>query len=111
MGYRKVKYERSEIGSCESFEGETIEQKMERILDNNEPITDGAPEIFTERRDGVIAAYNIRTDRFEIACDAMNSVAGSIAAKREGIAKKKEEEAKEPIQVDMKKVGGDESGA
>ena len=45
----------------ESYEGETIEQKVERIVNNNEPITDSAPQIFTERKDGVQAAYNVRT--------------------------------------------------
>ncbi len=87
MGYRKVYYHQSMIGSIEKLEGETIEQKMERVLENNEPITDGAPEIFTDRKDGVGAAYNIRTDRWEIACEGMDAVSRSIAAKREHKAK------------------------
>jgi hypothetical protein len=65
-----------------SFEGETIEEKIERVLNNNEPITDGAPIIYTDRRDGVLPAYDIRTDRFEIAIDAMNKVSASQLAKR-----------------------------
>lgn len=88
--YRRVKFAKSRIGSVETFDGETIEQKMERVVNNKEPITDGAPLVFTERKDGVIAAYNIRTDRFEIAADAMDKVAGSIAARREERAKGKE---------------------
>ncbi len=88
MGYRKVNYHRSMIGSIEKLEGETIEQKMERVLENGEPITDGAPEIFTERKDGVGAAYNIRTDRWEIACETMDRVHGSARAKREEKAAK-----------------------
>ncbi len=86
MGYRNVVYDKSRIGSIEVLEGETIEQKMERILDNKEPITDGAPEIFTERKDGVVASYNIRTDRWEIAAEAMDSVSKSIQAKRDNVA-------------------------
>ena len=70
--------------SVETFEGETIEKKIERIVHNKEPITDGAPEIFTERKDGVIAAYNIRTDRWEIAAEAMDKVTGALDAKRDG---------------------------
>lgn len=42
-------------------EGEPIEYKIERVMSNKEPITDGAPAIYTERADGVIAAYNIRS--------------------------------------------------
>lgn len=75
---------KSSLKSVEVFEGEWIEEKIERVVSNKEPITDGAPSIFTERKDGVISAYNIRTDRWEIACEAMDVVAGSIQAKREG---------------------------
>ena len=39
-----------------------------------ELIEDGAPIIYTERRDGVNPAYNIRTDRWEIAQNAMEQV-------------------------------------
>ncbi len=73
----------SKIPGVEKLEGETIEQKMERVIDNGEPITDGAPEIFTEKKDGVNSAYNIRTDRWEIACEAMDKVHGSAQARAE----------------------------
>ena len=66
----------------DSIEGETIEQKVMRITENNEPITDGAPIIFTARKDGVLPAYNVRTDRFEIAIDGMDYVAKSNLARR-----------------------------
>ena len=81
--YKVPKMKRSQIRSVEVVEGETIEKKIERILQNNEPIKDGAPEIFTERKDGVIAAYNIRTDRWEVAADAMDMVSRSIDARRD----------------------------
>ena len=35
---------------------------------------DGAPIIYTERKDGVIPAYNIRTDKWDIALTAMDQV-------------------------------------
>ena len=106
--YRKPVYQSWDIGSCEIFEGETIEQKMERVLNNGEPITDGAPDIFTERKDGVIAAYNIRTDRFEIACEAMDKVSASIAAKRDGIGLSKEADMK--VVDDKSSTGTDGEG-
>ncbi len=81
--YRKVIYVISNIGSVEKVEGETIEMKMERVLDNGEPITDGAPEIYTERSKGVMSAYNIRTDRWEVACEAMDKVSASVIARRD----------------------------
>lgn len=50
------------IESVEIQEGETIETKVARITQNKEPITDSAPIIFTEKKDGVLPAYNIRPD-------------------------------------------------
>ena len=58
----------------DSYEGETIEQKIERITTNKEPIKDGAPLIYTERKNGIEPQYDIRTDRWEIAIDAMDKV-------------------------------------
>ena len=57
------------------------------------PITDGAPIIYTERKEGVIPAYDVRTDRFEIAVEAMGKVVKSNIAKREQAAAKKAAEA------------------
>lgn len=74
------------IQSIETQEGETIETKVARIIQNKEPITDGAPIIFTEKKDGVLPAYNIRTDRFDIALDAMDKI-GRSKAKKENAPK------------------------
>lgn len=83
----------------ESVEGETIEQKIERIISNNEPIKDGAPLIYTERKEGIRASTNIRTDRWEIAIDGTDKIARSYQARREERAKKSAEGNKpaEPI--------------
>lgn len=61
--------------------GESIETKVRRIVENNEPITDGAPIIYTNREDGVLPGYNIRTDRWEIAQETMNAIAQQNIAK------------------------------
>lgn len=66
-----------------TYEGETLENKVRRIVDNKEPITDGAPIIYTMKADGVIKAYNIRTDRWEIAQDAMDTVNKTMIARSE----------------------------
>jgi hypothetical protein len=104
--YGKAKYRKSTLTSVEVVEGEPIEWKIERAMSNNEPITDGAPEIFTERKDGVNAAYNIRTDRWEIATDAMDKVSGSIQAKRDakGKVSKSNEESKTEAKKETKVV-------
>lgn len=63
--------------------GETIEKKMNRILQNKEPIKDGAPLIYTDRSDGILDETNIRTDRFENLIDATTKMTGSHLAARE----------------------------
>lgn len=80
--YRQNKHQRTSIEINESIIGETIEQKIDRIVNNKEPITDGAPLIYTERKDGVMAGYNPRTDRFEVAVEAMDKISKDATAKR-----------------------------
>ena len=67
----------------DSYEGETIEDKVRRIVENNEPITDVVENIYTDRKDGVLPAYNIGTDRFEVTIGAMDIVNKTTTAKRE----------------------------
>jgi hypothetical protein len=69
-----------------SVEGERIETKIRRIMTEKEPIKDGAPIVYTERKDGVKPEHNIRTDRFEIAVEAMDKSTKSIQARRENKA-------------------------
>lgn len=55
-------------------EGESIEKKIERMVETNEPIGETAPIVYTNKIDGVIPAYDIRADKWEIAQDAMSKV-------------------------------------
>lgn len=75
-------------------DGESIERKVRRITENNEPITDGAPIIYTNREDGVLPAYNIRTDRWEIAQQAMDAVNQANLAKSKNFGQIDEPEKK-----------------
>ena len=65
----------------ETYVAESIETKVRRIMDENEPITDGAPIIYTPLEDGVKPEYNIRTDRWEIAIEAMDKISSYEASK------------------------------
>ena len=71
---KKVITNRTTIVRLESREGETIEAKVRRIMSNNEPISDQAPLIYTERKDGINPDYDIRSDRFDFALDAMSKI-------------------------------------
>ena len=55
-------------------EGENIVTKVRRILDENEPLTDGAPLIYTPKEDGVKPKFDIRTNKWQIAINAMDKV-------------------------------------
>lgn len=75
----------------QSAEGETIEQKIERFINNKEEPGQEAPTIYTLREDGVLAGYDIRTDRFEVALEAMDKVSMQRITKRQStIAERKE---------------------
>lgn len=64
-----------------TYEAEPREVKLRKIISgeaNN--MEDGVfPTIYTEKKDGVQPEYDIRTDRFEVAIDAMDKINQSIA--------------------------------
>ena len=84
MKYPKQNQKRnlSNFTPVDLIEGETIEDKCKRLVESREPIKDGAPILYTERKDGVLPAYDIRTDRWEIAQEAMDKNRKAIDAKR-----------------------------
>lgn len=82
--YKKVKYLKSSMQVSNVYEGETIEEKIRRVVNNKEPITDGAPIVHTERKDGVRPEFDIRTDRFDLAIQATDIISASRVANREG---------------------------
>lgn len=89
--------------------GESIETKVERIMVNNEPIDDGAPLIYTERKHGVQPEYDIRTDRFDLALEATGHIARTAKIKRmKGIADREGKEFDiKTGKIIEKKAGGD----
>lgn len=91
----------SDLKGVETYEAETIEEKVTRIIDNKEPITDGAPIVYTERKDGVIPAYDVRTDRWEIALNAMAAVNATKLAKSKEYLKKTEDKKGDTTKTDV----------
>ena len=71
---KKIITNKTSLRRLETREGETIETKVRRIMSNNEPIHDEAPLIYTERKDGINPDYDIRSDRFDFALDAMSKI-------------------------------------
>lgn len=62
--------------------GQPIEEKIAIMLNNGEPISEGADLNYTERKEGVVNGFNPRTDRWEVATDAMDVANRSKLAKR-----------------------------
>lgn len=64
-----------------TYQAEPREVKLRKIINgeaNN--MEDGVfPTIYTEKKDGVQPEFDIRTDRFEVAIDAMDKINRSTA--------------------------------
>lgn len=70
MKKRIVKYAKDML-AVETIEGEILEKKIQRIMDEKSPIDDSAPIIYTEKKNGINPAHDVRTDRFDLALEAM----------------------------------------
>lgn len=92
--YKRGPFQTCKLDINQSTQGETIEQKIDRIVHNKEPIKDGAPLIYQERKEGIRPSTNIRTDRFEVAIEAADKIDKSYKARREERADPKKAEPK-----------------
>lgn len=63
--------------------GESIEEMLRRATENKEAIEARDPMLYTPKADGVRPEYNIRTDRQEIALDAVDKFSKSIRARKD----------------------------
>lgn len=64
-------------------QGQSIEEQMRIALRSGEPIQATARIEYSERKDGVLPQFDIRTDRFEYARMATDKVHASQAAARQ----------------------------
>lgn len=64
------------------YQAEPREVKLRKIISGESSnMEDGVfPTIYTEKKDGVRPEYDIRTDRFEIAIEAMDKINQSAAS-------------------------------
>ena len=73
-----------------TYQAEPREVKLRKIISGeSSSMEDGVfPTIYTEKKDGVLPEYDIRTDRFEVAIEAMDKINQSTASQ---VAKNKGE--------------------
>lgn len=64
-----------------TYQAEPREVKLRKIISGeSNDMEDGVfPTIYTEKKDGVQPEFDIRTDRFEVAIDAIDKINQSIA--------------------------------
>jgi len=93
--YKKNKVNKGGLKGKKSYVGERIEERMKKLLYTNEGVGEGSPLIYTDRRKGVMAETNIRTDRFEIALDAMYGVSKRNLNKRKSYYEIKKDDGPE----------------
>lgn len=88
----KIGKVKSDIYRIPTDEGESIEEMIHRCTESNEPIEATAPMCYTEEKDGILPEYDIRTDRFDLALDAIDKYQASETAKNtEAIVNEKAE--------------------
>lgn len=103
MLYNIRNREDAQIKGVEQYEGETIEEKVRRILEDREPIEDeGIQTLYSARGEGVLPETNIRTDRWDLATEAMDIATKAKQAQREDKEAKAKlaKEAKEGMKVE-----------
>lgn len=66
-----------------TYQAEPREVKLRKIINGETSnMEDGVfPTIYTEKKDGVQPEFDIRTDRFEVAIDAIDKINQSAASK------------------------------
>lgn len=94
--YTKPKFEKSKFDINTAKEGETLEQKLDRMLNNGEALGkgDNAPMIYQERKDGLQPQFDIRTDKFELAAEYGNIMAEATGKQRRSTKKEDKNEGK-----------------
>lgn len=70
MVYKRIVKEHRLLKVNKTYQAESMMMKIRRMLANKEPINEEVETAFTNKKDGVLPAYDIRTDRWEIAQEA-----------------------------------------
>lgn len=71
--YKVPNYKKSSIQVTSNEIGTHIHEKVKAIIEQGDN-TNEAPLIYTDKADGVMAGYNIRTDKWEVAIEAMDAI-------------------------------------
>lgn len=78
---KKVTKWRTSLEINQSYQAEPLCQKLKKIINEKGKIDDSAPIVYTNKKDGVLPAYDIRTDRFEVARKGVEQLGKYYATK------------------------------
>ena len=84
----------------DDYKGQPIEERCKKLVETGEPIKDTTPLIYTPKEKGVMPQYDVRTDKWDIAQNAMDRV------NKERIAK-----GQQPPREEVKKEDTTQGGA
>ncbi len=76
-----IHFNKTNFDINESVEGQSIEEKMRETTMNGQPIESAAPLLYTDKKDGVLPQYDIRTDRWDIALQTTDKITRTQIAK------------------------------
>lgn len=76
-----IHFKKTNFDINESVEGKSIEEKMRETTLNGQPIESAAPLLYTDKKDGVLPQYDIRTDRWDIALQTTDKITKAQIAK------------------------------
>lgn len=85
------------IESNDSVEGDPIEIAIEKMIKNTGNVNKDektAPLLYQERKEGIKKAYDIRTDKWEVAVEAGQKIAESYDLRRKPEEKQEDGETK-----------------
>ncbi len=80
-----IKFNKTNFDINESVEGKSIEEKMRETTMNGQPIESAAPLLYTDKKDGVLPQYDIRTDRWDIALETTDKITRTQIAKSQEV--------------------------
>lgn len=105
--YKNQKMPKETLTGVRSYAAESIEAKIRRVMTNKEPIKDSAPLIYTERAEGVLPDYDIRTDKYEHLVEGHDALTKSKRARKEGIGKAQKDLDKQNSALNGPQTSGD----
>lgn len=107
--YRQHKAVKGTLKGITPYRAESIEATLSRMLSNKEPIGSVREPIYTDRKEGVLPDYDIRTDKFEYLVEGKDAIAKTQRAKRDNIGKATEDLEKKNEELKTEQKKGDSS--